>query len=118
MGNMTQKQCSAISMEFNRGTGGNFTSGVAEGMLNPTTGKGWFMGFAPDPLKNTNGRVDKNAWRNIFVNRLNKGPETLYGSPLKEPEHFYKFADTTRYNYPEDLPDTYSRPAQPEWPNY
>ena len=60
----------------------------------------------------------KNAWRNIFVNRLNKGPETLYGSPLKEPEHFYKFADTTRYNYPEDLPDTYSRPAQPEWPNY
>ena len=52
------------------------------------------------------------------VNRLNKGPETLYGSPLKEPEHFYKFADTTRYNYPEDLPDTYSRPAQPEWPNY
>ena len=117
-GNMTQKQCSAISMEFNRGTGGNFTSGVAEGMLNPTTGKGWFMGFAPDPLKNTNGRVDKNAWRTIFVNRLNKGPETLYGSPLKEPEHFYKFADTTRYNYPEDLPDTYSRPAQPEWPNY
>ena len=40
---MTQKQCSAISMEFNRGTGGNFTSGVAEGMLNPTTGKGWFL---------------------------------------------------------------------------
>ena len=30
MGNMTQKQCSAISMEFNRGTGGNFTSVVAE----------------------------------------------------------------------------------------
>ena len=118
MGNMTQKQCSAISMEFNRGTGGNFTSVVAERMLDPTTGKGWFMGFAPDPLKNTNGRVNKNAWRNIFVNRLNKGPETLYGSPLKEPEHFYKFADTTRYNYPEDLPDTYSRPAQPEWPNY
>lgn len=47
MGNMTQKQCSAISMEFNRGTGGNFTSVVAERMLDPTTGKGWFMASRP-----------------------------------------------------------------------
>lgn len=39
MGNMTQKQCSAISMEFNRGTGGNFTSVVAERMLDPTTAR-------------------------------------------------------------------------------
>ncbi len=76
------------------------------------------MGFAPDPLKNYDGSVDKNHWRNIFVNRLNKGPEKLYGSPLKAPTHFYKFADTTRYNYPDDLPARYSRPAQSEWPNY
>lgn len=115
-GNMTEKQCSAISMEFNRGSGGNFTASVAQNML--SNGKGWFMGFAPDPLKNSNGTVNKSAWRNIFVSRLGGGPEVLYGSPLKEPTHFYKFADTTRYNYPDDLPTTYSRPAQPEWPNY
>lgn len=115
-GNMTQKQCSAISMEFNRGSGGNFTASIAQNML--STGKGWFMGFAPDPVKTSDGVVNKSAWRNIFVNRLSSGPQTLYGSPLKQPTHFYMFADTTRYNYPADLPTTYSRPAQPEWPNY
>lgn len=115
-GNMTEKQCSGISMEFNNGSGGNFYASTAQSMLN--IDKGWFMGFAPDPLKNYDGSVDKNHWRNIFVNRLNKGPEKLYGSPLKAPTHFYKFADTTRYNYPDDLPARYSRPAQSEWPNY
>ncbi len=115
-GNMSEKQCSAVSIEFNLGAGGYLDAGTARSML--SSGKGWFMGFAPDPLKNSSGLVNKSHWRNIFVSRLGGGPEVLYGSPLKEPTHFYKFADTTRYNYPDDVPTRYSRPAQSEWPNY
>lgn len=106
-GDMTNQQCSQISMEFNLGGGGNLTASVAQSML--SSGKGWFMGFAPDPVKNTSGYVDKNHWRDIF-NRLNGGPETLYGSPLKAPTTFYFFADPRPYRYPEDLPDRYTRP--------
>lgn len=106
-GNMSWSQCSQISMEFNRGSGGSFTAGVAESML--SSGRGWFMGFAPDPVKNTNGLVNKNHWQNIF-NRLSGGPEKLYGAPLKAPTTFYFFADPKPYRYPEDLPAKYTRP--------
>lgn len=106
-GNMTYKQCSKISMEFNLGGGGNLTGSVAEGML--SSGHGWFMGFAPDPVKNTSGFVDKNHWQSIF-NRLKGGPEKLYGSPLKDPTTFYFFADPKPYKYPEDVPSRYTRP--------
>lgn len=71
-GNMTEKQCSGISMEFNNGSGGNFSASIASNMR--TKGKGWFMGFAPDPLKNYNGSVDKDHWRNIFARRLGEVP--------------------------------------------
>lgn len=108
-GNMSWSQCSGCSMEFNRGNGGNFSSVVGRSLL--TSGRGWFMGFAPDPVKTSDYGDDviKNHWQNIF-NRLEGGPETVYGSPLKAPTKFYFFADPKPYNYPEDLPDHYTRP--------
>lgn len=107
-GNMTWSQCSGCSMEFNRGTGGSFSGSVGEGLL--STGRGWFMGFAPDPVKKSDsGVVNKSHWQNIF-NRLKGGPEAVYGSPLKAPTTFYFFADPKPYRYPADLPDTYKRP--------
>lgn len=107
-GNMSWSQCSGCSMEFNRGSGGNFSSSVGESLL--SSGRGWFMGFAPDPVKKSDsGVVNKSHWQNIF-NRLKGGPEAVYGSPLKAPTTFYFFADPKPYNYPDDLPDTYKRP--------
>lgn len=107
-GNMSWSQCSGCSMEFNLGRGGSLNSGTAQSILD--SGRGWFMGFAPDPVKKSDsGVVNKSHWRNIY-DRLNGGPETLYGAPLKAPTTFYFFADPKPYNYPDDLPDTYKRP--------
>ncbi|WP_418983157.1 BT_3987 domain-containing protein [Alistipes sp.] len=108
-GKMTWSQCSGISMEFNRGSGGNFNSSAGQRMLDK--GYGWFMGFAPDPLKRADGSdiVIKNHWQDIF-NRMKGGPETIYGSGLKDPTTFYFFADPKPYKYPEDLPNRYTRP--------
>lgn len=103
-GEMTYKACSGCSTEFNLGGGSDLSTSTAQRLL--STGYGWFMGFAPDPMKtySNSNQINKSHWQNIF-NRL-PGAETLYGSKLKAPKYFYKKDDTTRYRYPEDLPDT------------
>lgn len=90
IGQMTKKQCSGISMEFNLGGGGNLTASKAQSMIDG--GYGWFMGFAPSP----------GNYRSIF-NRLQGGGEVLFGSNVAAPTIFYKKNDTTPYNYPDDL---------------
>lgn len=90
IGNMTYKQCSGISMEFNLGGGGYLDASKAQRMIDG--GYGWFMGFAPSPEK----------YRSIF-NRLQGGGEVLFGSNVAAPTIFYKKNDTTPYNYPDDL---------------
>lgn len=102
LGEMTKKKCSGISMELNLGGGGNLTASSAQSLI--SGGYGWFMGFAPDPMKtyNNSNVINKTHWQGIF-DRL-KGAETLYGSPLKDPTTFYKKNDLTLYRYPEDLP--------------
>lgn len=103
-GDMTYKACAGLAAEFNLGGGSDLSKSAAEHLL--STGYGWFMGFAPDPMKTgyNSSWIDKSHWQNIF-NRLS-GAETLYGSKLKDPTIFYKKNDPTPYRYPEDLPDT------------
>ena len=89
IGNMTNKECAGIAMEFNLGIGSSLSSSTAQSLKN--NGYGWYMGFAPSPGK----------YSSIF-NRLS-GCETLYGSPLKQPTVFYKKNDPKPYKYPADL---------------
>lgn len=90
VGQMTKKQCSGLSMEFNLGGGGSLSASKAQSMIDG--GYGWFMGFAPSPSK----------YRSIF-SRLAGGGEVLYGSNVAAPTIFYKKNDPTPYNYPDDL---------------
>lgn len=90
-GQMTNKKCSGISMEFVLGMGGSLSASTANNLL--SKGYGWFMGFAPNPKSN---------FANTF-NRLRGGPETLYGSAIKSPTFFYKKNDPKPYVYPDDL---------------
>lgn len=90
VGQMTKKQCSGLSMEFNLGGGGSLSASSAQSIKNE--GYGWFMGFAPSPGK----------YRSIF-SRLAGGGEVLYGSNVAAPTIFYKKNDPTPYNYPDDL---------------
>ena len=90
IGQMTKKQCSGISMEFNLGGGGNLTASKAQSMKDG--GYGWFMGFAPSPAK----------YGSVF-SRLQGGGAVLYGSNVASPTVFYKKNDPTPYRYPADL---------------
>lgn len=103
IGKMTNKKCSGISMEFNLGFGGDLSASSAWNLTNG--GYGWFMGFAPDPMKTltNSNKINKSHWQNIF-NRL-RGTDALYGSPLKAPTIFYKKDDPKPYVYPDELPD-------------
>lgn len=92
IGNMTNRKCSYMGMEFRKGTGGSLTSSVAQAML--TGGYGWFMGFAPIP-----NQLGYPSFEDSF-DRLKGGPEALYGSPLKAPTFYYRKNDPTRYPYP------------------
>ena len=76
LGQMTLKQCSGVSSEYNLHRGDDLDANKAEWLM--SNGYGWFMGFAPFP----------NNYTDIW-NRL-EGAEVLYGSPLKEPSLFYK----------------------------
>ncbi len=89
IGNLTNKECAGVAMEFHLGIGGNLSSSTARSLMN--NGYGWYMGFAPSPEK----------YSSIF-NRLT-GVETLYGSQIKQPTIFYKKDDPTPYKYPDDL---------------
>lgn len=104
LGNMTKKKCSGLSSEYNLGGGGNLSTSMANSLI--SNGYGWFMGFAPDPMKTeyNSNVIDKTHWQGIF-DRLS-GAETLYGSKLRNPTIFYKKNDATQYVYPDDLPDT------------
>ena len=77
IGQMTKKQCSGISMEFNLGGGGSLSASKAQSMIDG--GYGWFMGFAPSPAK----------YGSVF-SRLQGGGEVLYGSNVAAPTIFYK----------------------------
>ena len=90
IGQMTKKQCSGMSMEFNLGGGGSLTASKAQSMLDG--GYGWFMGFAPSPAR----------YSSVF-SRLQGGGEVLYGSNVAAPSVFYKKNDPTPYKYPDDL---------------
>ena len=90
IGQMTKKQCSGISMEFNLGGGGSLSASKAQSMIDG--GYGWFMGFAPSPAK----------YGSVF-NRLQGGGEVLYGSNVAAPTIFYKKNDPTPYKYPDEL---------------
>lgn len=90
IGQMTKKQCSGISMEFNLGGGGSLSASKAQSMIDG--GYGWFMGFAPSPAK----------YGSVF-SRLQGGGEVLYGSNVAAPTIFYKKNDPTPYKYPDDL---------------
>lgn len=85
-GDLTPKNCSGQSIEFERGTGGDL-----QGQRLIDQDAGWFMAFSPKP---------KN-YSNVF--RRLSDAKTLYGSPLLEPTIFYKDFDSTPYQYPDDL---------------
>lgn len=90
VGQMTKKQCSGISQEFNLGGGGSLTASKAQSMIDG--GYGWYMGFAPSPEN----------YSSIF-SRLRGGGQVLFGSEVAAPTIFYKKNDPTPYNYPGDL---------------
>lgn len=85
---MTKKKCAGLAIEFNLGYGmfGSHTGGQLE-----NEGYGWFMGFAPSPIK----------YNSVFSNLYGVGD--YYGSPLKDPTIFYKKNDPNPSNYPSDL---------------
>ncbi len=85
---MTKKKCAGLAIEFNLGIG-SFGDHTGDKLLQQ--GYGWFMGFAPSPIK----------YNSVFNNLSGVGK--LYGSPLKEPTIFYKKNDPNPSNYPTDL---------------
>lgn len=89
LGQMTLKQCSGVSSEYNERRGGDLNASTAQRLMND--GYGWFMGFAPFP-NNYN-----DIWKRL------EGAEVLYGSPLKEPSLFYKKNATEPSVWPNDL---------------
>ncbi|WP_418992703.1 BT_3987 domain-containing protein [Alistipes sp.] len=92
VGDMTKKACSGCSMEFWLGSGGSLNASKAQQLIDG--GYGWFMGFAANPVRD--GRPNFSA----SFNRLQGGPEVLYGSPLKSPTFYYKKNDPNPYPYP------------------
>lgn len=89
IGNMTNKKCAGMALEFNLGIGGSLTSSSAQRLI--SEGYGWFMGFAPSPEN-----------YGMIFSRLS-GASTLYGSSLKDPTIFYKKDDPTPYSWPTDM---------------
>lgn len=87
VGDLSYKACSVTATEFNLGGGSNFSASSAQTAL--STGYGWYMGFALNPLKGT-------FWSQL--NRVN-GVGTLYGSPLARPTFYYEKNDPTPYPY-------------------